>query len=141
MTESVRPLVERLRGIAEIFSTRWITQRAADDSARPAFEVIIPTRELDAAMKAMREAADALVSAEGRITALEESVIAAMSALGSGNCTVNVCEGCKADEDMAYRELREAIGDKLPAELKTFARGGNRGAQRGFLPHRTSGDS
>ena len=134
MTESVRPLIERLR---EATDQLVITQRAWDqtlgsNSLRQAQQNTI---------NVMREAADALVSAEARITALEESVIAAMSALGSGNCTVNVCEGCKADEDMAYRELREAIGDKLPAELKTFARGGKTGAQRAVVPHRTSGDS
>jgi hypothetical protein len=53
-------LVERLEFLADLFNTRMVTARSADDSARPALEVDMPKRELDAAMSAMREAAAAL---------------------------------------------------------------------------------
>lgn len=54
----------RLRGLADILETRWTTQCAADDSARPAFDVTIPTRELDAVIQALRESAADLTAAE-----------------------------------------------------------------------------
>jgi uncharacterized protein (DUF885 family) len=56
-------LRERLMFLADTLNTRWVTQRSADDSARPAFVVEVPAREVDATITAMREAAAALSGA------------------------------------------------------------------------------
>jgi hypothetical protein len=65
MTPETRARLEqRLVFLADLFSTRMFTARCADDSARPAFSVDMPVRELDAAVVAMREAAALLFSLE-----------------------------------------------------------------------------
>jgi len=62
MTDPLRvSLSERLRFLADTLETRWKVQRSADDSARPNFEVDLPVRELDATIRGLREAAEALV--------------------------------------------------------------------------------
>jgi hypothetical protein len=56
------PLSDRCAFIAELLNRRWVTQRGADDSARPAFIVEIPARDLDATIKILREACEALAA-------------------------------------------------------------------------------
>lgn len=59
-TEPPSDIAHRLAFLADTLQTRWTTQHSADDSARPAFELDIPTREIDAVITVMREAAAAL---------------------------------------------------------------------------------
>jgi hypothetical protein len=54
--DQITQIRERLQFIADLFNTRMVTARAADDSARPAFEVGMPTRELTAAVTVMQDA-------------------------------------------------------------------------------------
>jgi len=40
----------------------------------------------------------------------------ALLALGTGNCSVNQCEGCKVDEEFAKNDIKEAL--KIIYKLK-----------------------
>ena len=67
--ELAKTLAKRLTFLAETLNTRWVTQRAADDSARPALIVEVPAREVDATITSLRETA-ALLTRTGDVSAL-----------------------------------------------------------------------
>lgn len=58
-------LRERLEGLALILETRVKVEMSADDSARPAYTLSIPTLEIAATIPALREAAAALSAHAG----------------------------------------------------------------------------
>ncbi len=44
-----------------------------------------------------------------QIEKLESLLDDALSALGTGNCSVNQCEGCKVDEEFAKDNIKSAL--------------------------------
>jgi hypothetical protein len=71
---SPEQLIVRLTFLADLINTRMVTARASDDSARPSFEVDMPTRELSAVVDVLKEAALALRVPEPSATAASKQV-------------------------------------------------------------------
>lgn len=69
-----------------------------------------PLKDPDATMAFAENLANHLVKAEdAQVAELVIGVQNALSALGTGKCFVNKCEGCKSDVGMAIESLQIAL--------------------------------